>query len=78
MNSSSGLHGKNKDIIRSEIDVKNKVLKDKRKALIQVLKDKRPVGNEFTPNETQTMQQTNTDLKKQLTTTMKRKNTEAG
>ena len=34
MNSSSGLTGKNKDIIRSEIDVKNKVLKDKRKALI--------------------------------------------
>ena len=47
MNSSSGLQLHKKDIIKPEIDVKNKVLKDKRKALIQVLKDKRPAGLEL-------------------------------
>jgi len=31
-----------KAIIQPELDIKNKVLKDKRKALIKVLKDKRP------------------------------------
>ena len=31
-----------KAVIQPELDIKNKVLKDKRKALIKVLKDKRP------------------------------------
>ena len=34
-----------KSVINGELDIKNKVLKDKRKALIQVLKDKRPTLN---------------------------------
>ena len=32
----------NNEIINGEIDLKNKVLSDKRKSMIQVLKDKRP------------------------------------
>ena len=35
-----------KDIIHSELDIKNKVLEDKRKSMIKVLKDKRPTRNE--------------------------------
>lgn len=39
--------GPKNSIISADIDIKNKVLKDKRRALIRVLKDKRPTLNGF-------------------------------
>ena len=41
-----------KEIIAQDLDIKNKVLKDKRKSLIKVLKDKRPLMQLKTSQET--------------------------